>query len=1223
MAQVRQDNIQLNLDVNTKSALVEIDNLQRRMKVLNDTVKGSKKDTQEYADAYKELQKVEKELKALTTQVGLNGLSIKQLNDTYRQLNREIKTLVPGTDAFVQKSEEIRKVRARLNEVTDAVKGVEQEMSLFEKAATFTGVQMGVEAVADAVIGFAVDSVAAFAEFEQGLSNLSAITGASTEDMEFFKNQALEIGSTTKLSATQAVEAFKLIGSAMPQLLSDKDGLVAVTNQAIALAEAAGMTLPEAANALGASLNQFGAGASEAARFVNVMAAGAKEGSAEINEVAASLKNSGTVAKAAGLSFEETNAAIQALASISIKGGEAGTGLRNVLLKLQSGADETNPKVVGLQKALENLGNQNLSAAELTKKFGAENIVVAQQLIDSRQKVTELTAAVTGSQEATRQQNANNDNLASSYERLTALVQTYKIQFVDTFDGALRLAVKGVTAFLLALKEVPTFLNENREAIILLGVAIATLNINNIRAAATALAHAAAEKARAIATRASTIATAALTAVMNANPYMLVISAIALLVAGFVTLYKNSETVRLGIAGIWATMKETASIAIDFFKALASGDFDKMAEVYNNAGDRMASAFKQGYNEKKAEEKAEAVAAAKEKVAAETNAETTAIKEGAAIKLGLLEEIDERIKVLREAQAKAQTAAQLKAISDEIKKVEELRDKLTGKADEEAQKKREERAKKAAEDRKKKAEQAAKDEADALKKSQDLAIQLILDDTARKEAQLKLQAEREIEAVNRTSASAQTKATLIAQIETKLYNDLADIQNAAIDAQEKKDIEFAEKQKQLAEKKALALLDVEILYAERSQNSGRRTLALIARLEKEQEIELANKALTEEEKLLIQLKYEDRIAGVRQKAQDDEVKQAISQAETIAQNAITIINGIADLRKLAIDDELAELQRVQEAKNTQYEYDKQRLAEQMSAEEAAKNQRLSKAEQEKNRNIELLNQQMRTKRISESEFNRLKAEQETKFNLLKTAEDNKFSANKEANEKRLLSEKEKSEAEYAKKERELKIKQFNIDKNAKLAEAIINGALAVIKASPNIPLMAIAGFTTAVNIAKINATKPTFAKGGISPVAGVSSGPSHGDGGINMYNGKSGEYMGQWEGGEPYMILSKNTYANNKGLVDSLIDSSLYRNGAPVMQRGGIFAEDGAMIGTPSAGQSPSAEQANNVMAMLYSAVMQLNQNLANPKAVKGVWDFNEFMDGFKEVTDTQNDANV
>ena len=45
------------------------------------------------------------------------------------------------------------------------------------------------------------------------------------------------------------------------------------------------------------------------------------------------------------------------------------------------------------------------------------------------------------------------------------------------------------------------------------------------------------------------------------------------------------------------------------------------------------------------------------------------------------------------------------------------------------------------------------------------------------------------------------------------------------------------------------------------------------------------------------------------------------------------------------------------------------------------------------------------------------------------------------------------------------------------------------------------------------------------------------------------------------MVLSRNTYANNRKVVDSLLHSSLHRNGAPIMKQGGVFGSDGGTYG--------------------------------------------------------------
>jgi hypothetical protein len=71
-------------------------------------------------------------------------------------------------------------------------------------------------------------------------------------------------------------------------------------------------------------------------------------------------------------------------------------------------------------------------------------------------------------------------------------------------------------------------------------------------------------------------------------------------------------------------------------------------------------------------------------------------------------------------------------------------------------------------------------------------------------------------------------------------------------------------------------------------------------------------------------------------------------------------------------------------------------------------------------------------------------------------------------------------------------------------------------------------------------------------------GQRHSGGGIRMV-GTTGEHLGEWEKGEAYMILSSDTYANNKHLVDELIDTSLYR-GAAVPRRMSDYFKDGGHL---------------------------------------------------------------
>lgn len=304
-------------------------------------------------------------------------------------------------------------------------------------------------------VGFSLGAIIQTSrQYSQALSDLSSITGATGDKLRALDQAAQQMGRTTEYSASQAVEALKLMASAKPELLETADGLQKATNSALLLAQAGGSTLPDATRTLALSLNQFGAGAEQADRYINVLAAGAKFGASEINDTAAAIKNGGVAAAQAGIGFETLNAAIQVLASREIKGGEAGTALRNIILNLEKGTDKTlKPSVVGLSKALENLAGKNLSTAQAVKLFGVENINAASILTSNRGKLDELTKSLTGTQTAHEQAAVRVNNLNGDLMGLTSGFEGLIIKLGQSGNGPLRSGVQSITESVNALAD--------------------------------------------------------------------------------------------------------------------------------------------------------------------------------------------------------------------------------------------------------------------------------------------------------------------------------------------------------------------------------------------------------------------------------------------------------------------------------------------------------------------------------------------------------------------------------------------------------------------------------------------------------------------------------------------------------------------------------------------------------------------------------------------------
>lgn len=341
----------------------------------------------------------------------------------------------------IQGGKEWAKMEARLKK-GGLAKNIAAEIG--KTTLALTGLGAGVAGVTSAL----TDAVRTSMEFERSLSGLSALTGATGEDLEFIRRQAIALSSQSELSARDVVEAMKLIGGQRPELLDAADGLAAVTKATITLAEASETPIEDSARALTGALGQFGKGAEYASTFVNVLAAGAKEGAAEIPYLQQAVEKSGSAASSAGLSFEQLVAVIEGVAPRFTRAEEAGTSLRAVFTILESQTnDKLKPSVVGIHQALDNLAAQEMTTAQLTKMFGRENINMARALLDARGNIKQLEGAVTGTHVAEEQARVTTDNLAGAVKELGNAWDAF-ILSLNRSDGALAGTVRWLTSLI-------------------------------------------------------------------------------------------------------------------------------------------------------------------------------------------------------------------------------------------------------------------------------------------------------------------------------------------------------------------------------------------------------------------------------------------------------------------------------------------------------------------------------------------------------------------------------------------------------------------------------------------------------------------------------------------------------------------------------------------------------------------------------------------------------
>ena len=356
------------------------------------------------------------------------------------------------------------------NEFDRSINKTRKQVSDFKKVTESVGgsiVSMTKGFAALGGISFALmDVTKKSMEFEKSLSGLRSLTGLGAKDMEYFKKAAIDLGSTSTQTASQVVEAYKLIGSQQPELLKDRDALNEVTKQAIILAEAAGMDVPSAAKALSGSINQMGESANVAGEYINILAAASQSGSADIQYLSKAIEKSGGAANSVGVKYNELVAAIETIAPKITEASEAGTNLRNIFLILEGSSDNNlRPSVVGLSKALDNLASKNLDATQMTKMFGRESVTAALALVNAKDQYKGYIDAITGTNTALEQQRINNANLEGSLNAVSSAWEGF-ILTMNKSNGFLSTTAQGVASLIQNLTDLAKTQDEIQEKVI-------------------------------------------------------------------------------------------------------------------------------------------------------------------------------------------------------------------------------------------------------------------------------------------------------------------------------------------------------------------------------------------------------------------------------------------------------------------------------------------------------------------------------------------------------------------------------------------------------------------------------------------------------------------------------------------------------------------------------------------------------------------------------------
>jgi TP901 family phage tail tape measure protein/lambda family phage tail tape measure protein len=283
---------------------------------------------------------------------------------------------------------------------------VERELVVIENRANQTRAAVGGMLTALVTAGAAAAAIRTLSTFEQSLATVRAVTGATAEQFELLRRKAIELGISTRFTATEAGDALLSLSRAG---FSVQEALAAVGGT-LTLARAGGLGLAEATDIAASALRGFRLEAEQTGRVVDVLTLAANSANTTVGQLGEGLKFVAPVATGLGVSIEATNAALGVLSDAGLKASLAGTGLRRVLAELESptkenrdllrslglSADDVRVSQIGLVQALGLLKEAGLDTGAALEFFGDRGGPAFEVLSNNLGRIEEFTKRLEG-----------------------------------------------------------------------------------------------------------------------------------------------------------------------------------------------------------------------------------------------------------------------------------------------------------------------------------------------------------------------------------------------------------------------------------------------------------------------------------------------------------------------------------------------------------------------------------------------------------------------------------------------------------------------------------------------------------------------------------------------------------------------------------------------------------------------------------------------------------
>ena len=272
-------------------------------------------------------------------------------------------------------------------------------------------------------------SVKTFAQFEQSMANVRAVSGATASEFTSLTDIAKEMGATTVFTANQSAQALSFMSMAGLSAKNSIAALPAVLN----VAAAGQLELADSADIVTNIMAGYGIAAAGVSRATDVLVTGFTSANTNLLQLGEAFTYAGPLAKAAGLTFEETAAALSLMGNAGFQGSLAGTSLRGAIVRLLTPTTQAAEIMQRLGVNVKNASGDLLPFIDILTQFEKAGLSAGDAMdIFGRRSGAPMLALVSQGSGALRQLTMQMENSGGTAERIAR-------QQLDTFHGQMTL----------------------------------------------------------------------------------------------------------------------------------------------------------------------------------------------------------------------------------------------------------------------------------------------------------------------------------------------------------------------------------------------------------------------------------------------------------------------------------------------------------------------------------------------------------------------------------------------------------------------------------------------------------------------------------------------------------------------------------------------------------------------------------------------------------------